>query len=269
MGRCRNTTTTLASWGAEKMPDSVHLTLFVLRPMRNERWVRRLLGVFEEFPAFAPTHWSPKDQRSMPPYVEEEAVRGVVGDEFPMAQGVFKRAKEPKYEGFLFASNEELSTVKLKFDSIAKAQTYESLYAFGSKLAREVEPEFGVLHPVWKLGKKSQAYSGSGLNRSQDVQEYGLSSFSARTWLGKRLSDLLGDVVEEAGLSPTALTKRVLEIDLLESPWLADFEAMSMRREQVMDVLATTGLFGDYSVLLQYKKAEKWEPFGPVPRSTR
>jgi hypothetical protein len=197
--------------------------------MRSERWVRRLLGVFEEFPAFAPTHWSPTDQRSMPPYVGEEAARGVVGDEFSMAQAVFERAREPKYDGFLFASNEELSTVKLKFDSVAKAQTYEALYAFGSRLARRVEPEFGVLHPVWKLGKKSQAYSGSGLNRAQDVQEYGLSSFCARTWLGKRLSGLLGDVAEEAGLNPTALTKRVLEIDLLESPWLADFETMSTR----------------------------------------
>jgi hypothetical protein len=237
--------------------------------MRNERRMRKLLGVFEQFPAFAPTHWSPKDQRSLPPYVEEEAVRGIVEDTFAMSQGVFKRAKGPKYEGFLFASNKELSTLKLKFDSIANDQTYEALYSFGSKLACQIEPEFGVLHPIWKLGNKSQAYSASGLNRAQDMQKYGLRSFCARTWLGKRLSGLLSNAVKEAGLNSIALTKQLLEIDLLESPWLADFKTMSTRRKQVMDILTRTGLFGDYSVFPRYKKGEKWEPFGPVPRGAR
>ena len=102
------------------LPDTVRLTLYVLRPMRNERWVRKFLDVFESFPTFAPTHWSSKDQRSLPPYIFKEAMRGIVEDEFDQALGVFKRAKAPKYEGFLFANNEELSTIEMKFGPLCQ-----------------------------------------------------------------------------------------------------------------------------------------------------
>ena len=45
------------------MPDTVILDLYVSKPMKNEQGVHALLDVFRDFPRFAPTHWSSKDQR--------------------------------------------------------------------------------------------------------------------------------------------------------------------------------------------------------------
>src|SRR5262245_41578026 len=144
------------------MLDRVILEMFFLTPMRSEGGMRRLLGAFGEFPAFTPTHSSPKDQRSLPPYEESDAIRGVVEDKSKLAQGVFKRNTNPKYEGFLFVSNDQFNTIQLKFRKLPPNATYRALYEFGSALACRVEPEFGFVHPIWELGAKSQDYSVAG-----------------------------------------------------------------------------------------------------------
>jgi hypothetical protein len=246
------------------MIDRVILELFFLTPMKSAGSMRGLLGVFRDFPAFTPTHWSPKDQRQLPPYVESDAIRGIV-ERIGMAQGVFKRNKNPKYEGLLFATNDQLSTLRFKFTKLSQNARYQELFEFGSALACRVEPEFGFVHPIWELGEKSQEYSVAGRIKAAEIQEYGLRSFCARTWLGPRLSGVLSKAIAKCGLIQVNLSDNVMEVDLVENPCQADFDTLSARLDQVMAVLTRTGLFGDYSDYVKgYKKAKKWVPFRKV-----
>jgi hypothetical protein len=246
------------------MPDRVILQLFFLTPMRNQRRLRKVLGVFHDFPAFAPTHWSPRDERSLPPFDEAEAIRGFVADKHLTAQAVFKRNKNPKYEGYLFARDGHLETMQLKFGKLTQGKTYQALYEFGSALTGRVEPEFGFVHPVWMLEKKSQEYSVAGRIKASEIEQYGLRSFCARTWLGSRLAGVLGKAIAKSGLAQTSLTKNLAQVDLVENPWEADFGTLSARRDQVMSVLTRTGWFGDYERFGHYKKGKNWVPFSEV-----
>jgi hypothetical protein len=241
--------------------DRVILKLFWLTPLKSQRGMRHLLDVFRDHPAFTPTHWSPTDQRQLPPYEESEAIRGVVECKSSMAQGVFKRNKIPKYEAFLFVSKDRFSTMQLKFGKLSQDAKYQALYEFGSTLACRVHPEFGFLHPIWALGETSQQYSVAGRIKIGEIQKYGLRSFCARTWLGPTLSRRLGKAIAKCGLTQKSVAKTVVEIDLVENPWEADFATLSARREAAMSILAKTGLFGDYSDK-GYKKAKKWVPLG-------
>jgi hypothetical protein len=243
------------------MIDRVILKLFWLTPLKSQRGMRNLLDVFRDHPAFTPTHWSPNDQRQLPPYEENEAIRGVMERKSSMAQGVFKRNKNPKYEAFLFVSNDEFSTIQLKFGKLAQDAKCQALYAFGSALACRVEPEFGFVHPIWDLGAKSQNYSVAGRVKIEEIEDYGLRSLCARTWLGSSLVDRLDKAIAKCGLTQKGVAKNVVEIDLVDKPWQANFATLSARREEVMSVLTKTGLFGDYSDYVKgYKKAKKWVP---------
>lgn len=95
------------------MLHSVRVELFIAKPMRNEKAIRTLLGVFRSFPRLALTHWSPEDKRSLPAFDEETAVRGVLNDKFSAALAIFKRKKKPSFEGNLTVSNDELNNVSL------------------------------------------------------------------------------------------------------------------------------------------------------------
>jgi hypothetical protein len=246
------------------MPDRVIVQLFFVTPMRNQRRLGKVLGVFHDFPAFAPTHWSPRDERSLPPFDEAEAIRGLVAVKGLTAQAVFKRNKNPKYEGFLFARDGHLETLRLQFGKLAQGWTYQALYEFGSALAGLVEPEFGFVHPVWDLGAKSQEYSVAGRIKASEIEQYGLRSLCARTWFGPRLADVLCKAIAKSGLAQTSLAKNLVEVDLVENPWQADFAALSARRDQVMAVLTRTGWFGDYTTFGHYKKGKKWVPLSEV-----
>src|SRR5262249_54975025 len=97
-----------------------------------------------------------------------------------------------------------------------------------------------------------------------EIEKYGLRSFCARTWLGPRLAGVLGKAIAKCGLAQTSVAKTVVEIDLVEDPWEADYATLSARRDEVMTVLTKTGWFGDYARFGQYKKGKKWVPFGKV-----
>ena len=228
--------------------------------MRDQRRLRKVLGVFHAFPEFAPTHWSPVDQRSLPPFEEEEAIHGFVADKHRTAQAVFKRNKNPKYEGFLFATEGKLESIRLKFGKLASGRAYQALYEFGSALAARVEPEFGFVHPNWALGNKSQEYSVAGRITASEIEKYGLRSLCARTWLGPRLTDALGRAVAKCRLVQTSVAKNLVQVDLVEKPWDADFATLSKRLKEVMVILAKTGWFGDYGQFGKYRKGKKWVP---------
>jgi hypothetical protein len=248
-----------------KMPDRVIDQMCFLTPMRNQRRLRKVLGVFHDFAAFAPTHWSPVDQRSLPPFDEAQAIRAFVADRHDTAQAVFKRNKNPRYVAFLFARDGHLDDIRLKFAKLTPGRAYQALYDFGSALAGRVEPEFGFVHRVWMLGKKSQEYSVAARITASEIERYGLRSLCARTWLGPRLADVLGKAIAKCGLAQTSVAKNLLQIDLVENPWEADFAALSKRLKEVMAVLAKAGWFGDYVKFGAYMKGKMWVPFCKIP----
>jgi hypothetical protein len=250
---------------AMDMPDRVIVQLCFLTPMRNQRRLRRVLWVFHAFPSFAPTHWSPRDERSLPPFGEAVAIRDFIADRHDRAMAVFKRNKNPRYDGFLFARADHLDDMRLKFGKVTSGRAYQALYDFGSALAGRVEPGFGFVHPVWMLGNKSQEYSVAARITAAEIEHYGLRSLCARTWLGPRLTEVLGKSIGKCGLAQRSVAKNLTQVDLVENPWVADFATLGERLEQVMSALTRTGWFGDYAIFGKYKKGKKWAPFGKKP----
>jgi hypothetical protein len=102
----------------------------------------------------------------------------------------------------------------------------------------------------------------AGRIKASEIEEYGLRSFCARTWLGPRLSGELSKAIAKCGLAQTSLSKKVTEVDLIQNPWQADYDTLSTRLDQVIPVLTKTGIFGDYADYVKgHKKAKKWVPF--------
>ena len=248
------------------MPDVVRVELFIAKPMKNEKAIRAIMAAFRDFPKFALTHWSPEDQRSLPAFVEETAVRGVLEARLGTALAIFKRNKKPKFEGDLTASNDELNNLSLKFGKLEQDKTYQQVFEFCTALAERVGTDFGFVHPIWYLGKTSQEYSASGIVSRSDIDDYGLRSFCARTWINERLAGLLGDAMKAAGLMPTVLPSGLRQVDLMANPWEGDFLTLSSQRMKVMKHLMKTGLFADYSKAFDLKEGKNWTALSKAGR---
>jgi hypothetical protein len=55
-----------------------------------------------------------------------------------------------------------------------------------------------------------------------------------------------------------------IRLDLVEEPWNADAETLSIAQKKTRQNLESSAVFGDYSRVLRYKPGTNWEPI-PQP----
>jgi hypothetical protein len=94
---------------------------------------------------------------------------------------------------------------------------------------------------------------------------YGLHSIYARTWFGSHLVKLIGrERLYECGGYVQDTTWGGIRLDLVEEPWNADAETLSIAQKKTRQNLESSAVFGDYSRVLRYKPGTNWEPI-PQP----
>lgn len=140
-----------------------------------------------------------------------------------------------------------------------KHKDLHRIFLLGDAIAAQLEPEFGIVHPVWLEG--SQEYCASGKITALELQKYGPTPVCARTWFGSHLVQLIGS--ERLFHSGAIIHKTPwggIQLDLVQHPWEKDLETLSSRQRSVMKYLQPSGVFGDYTQILNYKSGPNWIP---------
>jgi hypothetical protein len=133
------------------------------------------------------------------------------------------------------------------------------LFATWTRIAEATHTEFGLIHCLIK-NEHSQAYNyGFGVNY-RDVRDCGFLKFHARTWLGADLTSFIG----RKRLLDLPHTRETswggVQLDLVPEPWLADFDTLYRRQQEVMAIFDSWGLLGNYTNVSQTLPGPKWTP---------
>jgi hypothetical protein len=242
------------------MPDTVLITLLSKSPLRSGPGVKSLLEAFENAPGCAPTHWG-SDERSQNPYDKQTVLQAVGGFAEEYTTPVLVRRKTPKYEAFFSARDSGMKYVKVEFGSGLPDQEMRVAFTLADNLAKALEPEFGIVHPIWRLGALSQNYSASGIFKAPQFQNCGPRALCSRNWLGPHLAQLVGrDLLIATGCIVKDTPWKGLQVDLVERPEEATFEVLSDRQTEVMKRVMSTGVFGNYSNPRRCQHGPKWMP---------
>jgi hypothetical protein len=240
------------------MPDRVEITVITKSSLRSHTGLEHLLNAFESIKGFTPTHWG-LDERAPNPYNRNELLATVSTFKSDFYLPGIQRKQATRYKAYFSARNEGLNYVSVEFGASLRQKDFRSVFALGDALAKELEAEFGFVHPVWLEG--SQEYCASGKITADELQKYGLSPVCAYTWFG---SDLVKMIGRESLLNSGAIIKDMpwggVRLDLVEHPWESDVETLSSHQLCVMKNLESSGIFGDYTKVLEYKPGENWKP---------
>jgi len=240
------------------MPDRVEIIVFTKSSLRSPVGLEHLLNAFESVKEFTPTHWG-VDERARNPYDRNEVLTTVSAFKSDFHMPGLHRRQPPRYKAFFSARNQGLNYVNVEFGSALRQKDLPRVFALGDALVAKLEAEFGFVHPVWLEG--SQEYCVSGKINADELQKYGLNPVCARTWYGSHLVQLIG---RERLSSSGAIIKDTdwggIQLDLVQYPWESDVETLSSRQIEVMKHLQPSGVFGDYTTILQYKPGPNWIP---------
>ena len=218
----------------------------------------RVLIALEEEPQAAPTHAN-YDERKRLPYDREAALRSFG---LKRSRGVVLwRGKVPKFgNGYLSTNDAGYTRIMVDYVSGLREAQLRELFATWTRLAAKLKPEFGLLHLCWDLGAESEEYNYGFRVNAKNLRQFGFCSLHARTWFGPDLVALVG---EQRLLSLPNTEKPPwggVQLDLVESPWLADFNTMARRQREVESVFASWGLMGNYSSSSNIIPGASWTP---------
>ena len=242
------------------MPDTISITMMTLISLHTTAGLARLLDAFESIEACKPTHWGP-DERARNPYERHDLVAAVSSfpDEF-YVPGLHRR-RPSRYQAFFSAKDSGLKYVKIDFGTKPRQKDLPSIFSLGDALAEQLEAEYGFVHPIWRLGERSQKFSAAGVIRARDFQENGPKPVCVRTWYGPHLVGLIGrERLTKSGALIHETSWQGVQLDLVERPWEADFETLSARQLEVMRHLDPSGVFGDYTIPVKPKPGPDWVP---------
>jgi hypothetical protein len=201
------------------------------------------------------------DERTRDPYDHQALLQTVGSLAVEHKLPNIYRRKSPRYHAFFTARDTGMKYIKIEFGSALPDQDMRIPFALADALAERLEPVYGQVHPIWKLGNLSQAYSASGIFKAVDFQRCGPRSLCSRTWLGAHLTRLIGrDLLVASGCFVKDTPWRGLQVDLVERPEEATFDILHVRQAEVMKELQRTGAFGDYSISFQCKPGSRWTP---------
>jgi hypothetical protein len=240
------------------MPDRVEITVITKSSLRSRAGLEHLLNAFESLNEFTPTHWG-LDERARNPYDRNELVATVSAFKNDFYMPGLHRRQTPRYEAYFSARNQGLNYVKVEFGSSLRQKDLPHVFSLGDALAANLEAEFGFVHPVWLEG--SEEYCASGIITADELQKYGPTPVCARTWFGPHLVLLIGhERLSSSGAVIQNTPWGGIQLDLVQHPWESDVEKLSSRQLEVMKHLQPSGVFGDYTKVLEYKPGSNWKP---------
>jgi hypothetical protein len=240
------------------MPNRVEISVITKSSLRSRAGLEQLLDAFESVNEFTPTHWG-VDERARNPYNRKELVATVSAFKSDFYLPGLHRRQVPRYQAYFSARNQGLNYVKVEFGSSLRQKDLPRVFTLGDALAANLKAEFGFVHPVWLEG--SQEYCASGKITADELQKYGPTSVCARTWFGPHLVQLIGqERLSSSGAVIQATPWGAIQLDLVQHPWTSDVEELSSRQVEVMKHLQPTGVFGDYTQVLEYKPGSSWKP---------
>jgi hypothetical protein len=240
------------------VPERLCIRVFTRNLLRSPVGLASLLAAFESIEELRPTHWKCL-QKSGGRYDRKQVMDEVLSLSQDFAVPDIIRRKPVRYSAYFSAWNAGLKDVVINF--LPPVRQLELVFRLCDALAEGLEAEFGLVHPYWDLGERSQEYSASGLISLGELQRYGPRAVCARTWFGPHLLKLIGS--ERLGscggcVHPTSWGG--VRVDLLDPPWNGTFETLHVQQQAVMARLHPTGVFGDYSRFLHFKPGPSWEP---------
>jgi hypothetical protein len=250
------------------LPRCIKLTLFTLVDFKKDKNLNNLIDVFEKFPIFCPRKWAKDDRaKSKCPYDRQalaEMVKNCSDMDMPMLYG----SKVTPYESYFgFETNRQNPTWKYlngiywDLDIPSHFQEISTAFEFSRQLADVAQPEWGQINLVWDHPEIGQLIS-PGIQRD-DLQENGVPSLGIRSWVGPHIISQIGiEKLQFCGAVTQQTSWGGIELDLVEKPWLADFDTLLQAKQHIMKNLEPSGVFGDYSnyPLPLYTPAPKWIP---------
>lgn len=226
--------------------------------LRSCAGLEHLLNAFLRIKELTPTHWG-TDERARNPYDHNELLATVSAFKSDFHIPGLHRRQAPRYKAYFSARNQGLNYVSVEFGSSLHLKDLQRVFLLGDAIAAQLEAEFGIVHPVWLEG--SQEYCASGKITADELQKYGPTPVCARTWFGSHLVKLIGSKrLFHSGAIIHNTPWGGIQLDLVQHPWESDLETLSSRQRSVIKHLQPSGVFGDYTQILNYKPGLNWIP---------
>jgi hypothetical protein len=246
----------------DSTPDRIELEIFTWHSLVHKGSLLSLLQAFESYSDLAPTHWSSDDSEdpkaTYQPYSRDQFLVKVTDlDEYSDLPGLCRK-KRPKYESELLNNAPNLmKEIGVTFDSNLRTEDLPQIFEWSETLVSSVDAEFAFLDPFWD-GIDYEYNHSAGL-KADEFQSFGLISISACTWFGPKLVKIIGrELLCNCGGFVQDTRSGGIRLDLVEEPWQADAETLSIAQKRVMQNLERSGVFGDYTQILKYKPGANW-----------
>lgn len=248
--------------GSFESPDLVRILMITSVKLGTKPGLERLLDAFERQPSLVPTS-SGEDERAQSPYERARMIADVLaaverpGGEF-LNPGLARR-KPIKYEAYFGAQRSGLSMVFCRFGAKLKEREVGDILSFADALAEQLTVHYGCVHLAYRAN--GQQYNSVGSIGLKELQAFGPQPLATRTWLGPHIVGIAGkDALLTAGLQASETAWGAVRLDLCDLPSGANAPVVLARQTEAMSKLAATGVFGDYTDLLDYKPGPSWRP---------
>jgi hypothetical protein len=225
------------------MVEELNIGLFTPRRTSDPLVLGTVLGALDAKPLLTPSHAN-VDERKRVPYDRALAVETI--RRTSERKLIIWRTNAPKYGGWLNCEPIPVNGLKLNY-SEPGATLLPALFDETTRLAGELEVEYGFVHMHWQRGAESLPYDRGIRMSVRDTSKYGLSGVHARTWFGPHLVGRLGRAFLLSMPLATETPWGGVQLDLAPQPWQADFETLNARRAEVMAQLSGTGLVGVFN----------------------
>jgi hypothetical protein len=249
------------------VPDRIELNIFSWNSLLHKANLSSLLQAFESYSDLVPTHYSSDDSESPKaayyPYSCQKFLDVVSNfdefEEFP----ILYRKEGLQYEAQLSNNGSKLNSVSVMLNAGLKMKDLPQIFDWSDSISSSLEAEFACVDPFWD--DVDYEYMHSAGIRAKDFQANGLVSISARNWFGPHLVKLIGrERINKCGGHIRETDRGGVILDLVEDPWKADAEKLSIAQKEIRKNLEESEVFGDYSKVLRFKPGNKWAPI-PQP----
>ncbi len=205
--------------------------------------ISRVLGLLESEELAAPTHAS-RDPRKREPYDRQRLLDALAGRRISGLH--LWRSKAPKYSnGYVSANCRTHNHVTVDYAGAGlKEARLAELFATWTRLAEATRTEFGFVHCLFN-NERSDAYNYGIRVKFSDLRDFGLKTLHARTWFGTDLTMIIGEKRLLALPNTRKTSWGGVELDLVAQPWLADFDTLFKRQQELIDIFKSWGLMGN------------------------
>jgi hypothetical protein len=248
-------------------PDRLELNVFSWHSPVDQAQLSSLLQAFDSNIDLAPTHYSSGDSEdpkvTYQPYDRHQFLADVSNFDEYEELPVLYRKERPKYEAEVSNNGSGLNSVSVMFDARLKVKDLSQIFDWSDSISLNLDAEFACIDPFWDDIDYEYIHS-AGIG-ARDFQSNGLVSISARNWFGPHLVQLIGrERINNCDGYVQDTAWGGVRLDLVEEPWQANAETLSIAQKKIRRNLEDSGVFGDYSKVLRFKAGKNWFPM-PKP----